>query len=277
MDQFKKGIAITLKYLVLFIMALFILGPIYFVIVSSLKTDSEIFLSPFALPAKALFENYTYVLLDMQLWKYMLNSLYYSFASVSISLICSISAAYAITRMTWKLSKISLAILMTGLLIPMHSIILPLYLSVRSFGVSSPRIVLVLVFSAFALPKSTFIFANFLKGIPRSIEEAAVIDGANIYKIILSVILPIITPAISVVVVFDFLAVWNDLLISLIFINDKADRTLQLGIMMFKGDYVTSYNYIMTAITCAIIPTIIIYFIFQKKIISGLTSGAVKG
>lgn len=264
------------KHIFLLLMSVVILYPVFFVACSSLKTDEEIFLTPFGFAKNPQFQNYKTVWVDMKLWKYMLNSLYYSFFSVILTLVCAIGAAYAIARMKWKLSGITMGFLMIGLMIPMHAIILPLYLSVRGFGIHSPRLVLVMIFSAFALPKSTFILVNFLKGIPRTIEEAAVLDGAGIFRIIISIILPLLKPAISVVVVFDFLAVWNDLLISLIFVNDKADRTLQMGIMMFKGDYVTNYNYLMAAVTCAIIPTILVYIFFQKKIVAGLSAGALK-
>lgn len=265
-----------LKYTFLLVLTIVILYPILFVAISSLKTDKEIFINPFGLAENPMFQNYKVVWLDMELWKYMLNSLYYSFCSVVLTLFCAVGAAYAFARMKWKLSRVTMGFLMLGLMIPMHAIILPLYLSVRKMGIHNPRFILVLIFSAFALPKSTFILTNFLGGIPKSIEEAAVLDGAGIFRIIISIVLPLMTPAIAVVVVFDFLAVWNDLLISLIFINDKADRTLQMGIMMFKGDYVTNYNYVMTAVTCAIIPTILVYVFFQKKIVAGLSAGAVK-
>lgn len=265
------------KYFVLLLMAVVILFPLLFVFLASLKVDDEIFLNPFGLPSVAHFENYKAVLIDMGMWRYMLNSLYYAFASVLLTLLCAIFAAYAITRMRWRFSGLAMGVLLTGLLIPMHAIILPLYLTVRKAGVNSPQIVLVLIFAAFALPKSTFILANFLKGIPATIEEAAVIDGAGLGTVIVRIITPLLAPAISVCVVFDFLTVWNDLLISLIFISEKTQRTLQLGIMMFKGDYTTNYSYLMTAVCCAILPTITLYIFFQKKIVAGLTSGAVKG
>ena len=272
----SKGFTVF-KYVLLILMAITILFPLLFVFMSSLKTDDEIFMNPFGLPLKAQFDHYKTVMIDMHMWRYMLNSLYYALASVLLTLVCSVMAGYAIARMKWKLSGTVMAILLTGFLIPMHAIILPLYLWVRKAHINSPWIVLVLIFTAFAIPKSTFIIANFLKGIPRSIEEAAVIDGANLGTVLVRIVTPLLAPAISVCVVFDFLTVWNDLLISLIFINDTAQRTLQLGIMMFKGDYSTNYGYLMTAVCCAIIPTITLYIFFQKRIVAGLTSGAVKG
>lgn len=265
------------KYFVLIVMVVVIIFPLFFVFMSSVKSDDEIFLNPFGWPENPLFDNYKIVMVDMQMWRYMLNSFYYGFASVAVILLCAVTAGYAIARMRWKLSGAALGLLMTGMLIPMHAVILPLYLSVRRIGVKSPWIVLVLIFAAFGLPKSVFIMVNFLKGIPKSIEEAAVIDGAGLFKIITTIIIPLLAPAISVCAIFDFLTVWNDLLISLIFINDRNQRTLQLGIMMFKGDYTTNYGSLMTAVCCAVIPTIILYIFFQKKIVSGLTSGAVKG
>ncbi|MCG8500497.1 MAG: carbohydrate ABC transporter permease [Firmicutes bacterium] len=265
------------KYLILGSYTIAILFPLYFLVVSSLKNDNEIFLNPFGLPKNFLWENYREVFINFKLFINMLNSLYYAFFGVLLVVIVGVLASYAIVRMRWKLSNKVFALLMTGMLVPMHSVILPLYLSVRRAGITSPRIVLALIFAAFALPRTIFILSGFLKDLPRTIEEAAVIDGASLIRIVVSIVIPMLKPAIATICIFNFLTIWNDLLIGLVFITKDIDKTLQLGILKFKGDYVTMYNYVITAILIAIAPTITVYLIFQKRIISGITAGAVKG
>ena len=265
------------KYLILGSYTIAILFPLYFLVVSSLKNDNEIFLNPFGLPKNFLWENYREVFINFKLFINMLNSFYYAFFGVLLVVIVGVLASYAIVRMRWKLSNKVFALLMTGMLVPMHSVILPLYLSVRRAGITSPRIVLALIFAAFALPRTIFILSGFLKDLPRTIEEAAVIDGASLIRIVVSIVIPMLKPAIATICIFNFLTIWNDLLIGLVFITKDIDKTLQLGILKFKGDYVTMYNYVITAILIAIAPTITVYLIFQKRIISGITAGAVKG
>lgn len=273
----KKNAALFIKYFIVCFYTVSILFPLYFLLISSVKTDNEIFLNPFGLPVKILWRNYTTVLFKYNLILNMTNSLYYAVFSLLVITVTSVMASYAITRMTWKLSKTAFALLLTGLLVPMHSVIIPLYITVRKMGITSPRLVLIGIFSAFALPQSIFIISGFLKDLPKSVEEAAVIDGASIFKVITLVVIPMIKPAIATICIFNFLAIWNDLLIGLIFINRDADKTLQLGIMKFKGDYVTIYNYVLAGIMAAIIPSITVFLFFQKKIIAGITAGAIKG
>lgn len=277
LNSFKKYAALFIRYAIVCIYTVNILFPLYFLLISSVKNDNEIFLNPFGMPSEILWENYSTVLFKYNLIINMANSLYYAVCSLLLITAASIMASYAITRMTWKLSKPAFALLLTGLLVPMHSVIIPLYISVRKIGITSPRLVLIGIFSAFALPQSIFIVSGFLKDLPRTVEEAAVIDGASVFKVITRVVIPMIKPAIATICIFNFLTIWNDLLIGLIFINRDIDKTLQLGIMKFKGDYVTIYNYVLAGIMVAIIPSITVFLFFQKKIIAGITAGAIKG
>lgn len=265
------------KYIYIGISSLLVLFPVYFLVISSLKTDNDIFTNPFGFPQKIMWENYGIVLFKYKLYLNLANSLYYSLISLALIVVVGVLASYALTRMNWKFRKMAFALLMTGMLVPMHAVILPLYLSVRKMGITSPRFILVAIFAVFAIPKSVFILSGFLKDMPRSVEEAAVIDGASIFQVLTRVVVPILRPAIATICIFDFLSIWNDLLIGLIFINKDVDKTIQLGIMKFKGDYVTIYNYVLAGILIAIIPTITMYLFFQKQIISGITAGAVKG
>lgn len=266
-----------LKYFILSLASAAVIFPLYFLAISALKTDNEIFLRPFELPVVWQFQNITEVLIKNKFYTYMGNSFVIAILSVTLTSVVSIMAAYAITRMHWKGSGTVNMLLMTGIMIPIHAVILPLYLTVRRIGLKEPKLVLVCVFAAFALPRTIFIISGFLKDIPRALEEAAVIDGAKMGTVIGRIIVPLLKPAIATVCIFDFLTVWNDLLVSMIFISKDKDRTLQLGIMRFMGEFSTMYNYIFVAVLISIIPTLLIFIFFQKRIVAGITAGAVKG
>lgn len=267
----------VIKYAFMFIVSIAVIYPIFFVFILSFKTSDEIFLKPFSFPDKIRFSVYLEVLFKFKLAQNMMNSLYYAFTSVLLTLAVCLLAAYAISRMKWKLSKTFMSLLLTGILVPFHSMVIPLFITVSKLGINEPKVILVLLFTAFGIPTTIFILVSFLQDIPRSIEESAVIDGCSIWRLIRSIIIPLMKPAIATVCIFNFLNSWNDLLLSIIFINKDSDKTLQMGIQTFQGAYMSRYDYILSSVVIAVIPTIVIYIFLQSKIIEGITAGAVKG
>lgn len=275
----KKTIIFTdiIKYIFLCIYALMVIFPLVFTLLSSFKTNEEILLTPWNLPTKWDFSIYYKVWTEYGVSTYFFNSVYYSVLSVLIGLIINVMAAYAIARMQWKLRNWVFGLFMFGLMVPIHSQIIPLYIGFTRMGFSNPRITLAGLFIAFSIPTTVFILVGFMKSLPYELEESAIIEGASIFRILRSIILPLLTPAIATVTIFNFLAVWNDYFSSLIFINGDKDKTLQLGITRFQGSFVTNYSLLLSAIIIAVIPSIIIYVILQDKIIGGLMTGAIKG
>ena len=234
-------------------------------------------MNPFGLPRDPDWSVYRRVLIDGKFYVNLANSLYYSaFATVLSSIVC-ILAGFAIVRMRWRASGLYLAILMLGIMIPIDSMILPLYVIIRKAGLNTPKITLVLIYGAFSLPRTIFIITGFLKDIPKSIEEAAIIDGCTIWQVLRQIIIPIIQPAIATAAIFNFLNVWNDLLISLIFISDVKEMTIQTGLMKFQGTYETQYAVMLAGVTIVVLPIMLVYVLLQKRIIEGMTAGATKG
>lgn len=272
-----KGIKNFYKYIIMSFYVVIILGPLYFLLVSALKEDNQIFLDPFGLPDVYLWENFRIVMFDNNILLNMLNSFYYVIMGLLLTTIICVMASYAVVKMEWKLKNTVFGLLLLGMFIPINSLLLPVFIGSRTFGVDSPRIILVLIFTVFAMPRTIFIMSGFLKDIPRTIEEAAVIDGANLFTIIFKVIIPLLKPAIATSTIFNFLSIWNNLLLPLIFINKEADKTLQLGMLKFRGEFITSYNLSLTAVLISVIPTIGLYLFFQKGIVKGITAGSVKG
>lgn len=273
----RKSLWFFLKYTLLFLSAVLVIFPLFFVGLSSFKNNEEIFSGAFSLPSRIHFENYIKPFNDVfHLHTYFINSFLYSIFVCVLSVLVNSMAAYAIGRLKWKASKIVMGLFLSGLMIPLHALIVPLYISVSRFNMPS-QLALMLLFTASSIPISVFLIVGFLSSIPRAIEESAVIDGCSIPRMFFTIVIPLIKPALATVTIFNFMGVWNDLMLSLIFLNEEKFKTLQLGIMRFKGSFYSDYGLILSAIVLSIIPSVAVYLAMSDKLISGLTSGAVKG
>jgi len=274
----KRGnFLISVKYIYLFIVVLTIVFPLLFVAMSSFKNNDEIFLTPFKFPSHILYQNYITVFNDIyHLHTYFFNSLIYAAFVCFAGALIDTMAAYAIGRMKWKLSKLVFALFLSGIMIPLHATLVPLYLVVSKFRLPS-QVALMLLFIAGTIPTSVFLIMGYLSNVPRAVEESAVIDGSTIPQMFFKIVIPMIKPAIATITIFNFMGVWNDLLLSLIFLTAEKFQTLQLGITRFKGAFYSNYGLMLAAIVLSAIPTIIVYLFMSDKIISGITAGAVKG
>jgi raffinose/stachyose/melibiose transport system permease protein len=265
------------KYALLLFSAVLVIVPLFFVVLSSFKTNEEIFSGAFSLPSRIHFENYINPFNEtFHLHTYFANSFFYAVFVCVLSIFVNSMAAYAVGRLKWKLSKAVLGLFLGGLMIPIHAIIVPLYIAVSRFHLPN-QFALMLLFTASTVPISVFLIAGFLGNVPREVEESAVIDGCSIPKMFFTIVIPIIKPAIATVTIFNFMGVWNDLMLSLIFLNEEKFKTLQLGIMRFKSSFYSDYGLILAAIVLSIIPSIMVYLVMSDKLINGITSGAVKG
>ena len=264
------------RYAFLGLYVVLIVYPLLFTLMSSFKSNEEIFGSPWSLPQAFSMTFYKRLFTEFRMHTYFLNSLFYSAVVCLVGLAITTTAAYAIGRMRWKLSKAVLGLLLTGLMVPMHAIIVPLYILTTRVGITN-RAALMLIFIANTIPTSTFMIIGFLKGIPREIEESAVIDGCSIPKAFARIVCPMLKPTLATVTIFNFLGVWNDLLLSLIFLNQETQKTLQLGIVRFKNAFYTDYNILLSGIIVGVLPSILVYLFMSEKIISGISAGAVKG
>lgn len=264
-------------YLFLSLYAVIILVPMLFIVVSSLKTNDEIFNNPWALPAHLNLFTYLDIFINYSLYRYFLNSLYYASVSVAFIVVLCAMGAYGLVRLKWRLAGITKAYILMGLMVPVHSMIVPLYILLNRMGVHNPRISVTLIYVAFSIPTSLFIFVAYLSEIPRDLEEAAVLDGCSLFGAFRRIVVPMMQPAIATVAIFSFLSNWNDFFVGLIFINADKYWTIQLGISKFKGAFSVRYSYLLAAVIVALVPTIVVYLFMNKRIITGITAGAVRG
>jgi raffinose/stachyose/melibiose transport system permease protein len=179
--------------------------------------------------------------------------------------------------MKWKLSKLCMTFFMMGMMIPIHATLIPLYVMFKNLGISNSNFALVLPYATFALPSTILILTGFFSSIPRELEEAAVIDGSPIWRVFVQIVIPISTPALMTVLIFNFISTWNELLVALVFIDDEKLYTLPVGLTNFVGQYQTNYAPMLAATMLSILPAITIYSAFNSKIVAGLTAGAIKG
>ncbi len=266
----------VVAYAFLIIMAIIFVMPMLFTIISSLKTKLDIFSDPFALPKNPQWSNYVIAWKDANMSAYFINSVIQSGSTVILTSLISTMAAYALARFDFKLNKVLVLVFMLGMMVPMHTILVPVSYIIGLFNLKNNIFALVLVYVAFNLPFSIMVMITFMKGVNRSLEEAAIIDGANYFQIYSKIMIPLTLPAISTISIFNFMGAWNNILFPLLFINDKRLRPISLGLLNFNGERGSEYGLMMAGIVITVAVPLAIYLLFQEKVESGLAAGAVK-
>ena len=266
-----------LVYIFLSILVLIFIFPLLWMVNVSLKTNSEIFQSPFALPKVLQLGNYIFAWTKGKLGIAALNSVIVCGASLIISMGLGAMAAFAIARMRWKLSKYVMTYFMLGMMIPVHCVLIPLFVRFSGWHLTNSLIGLVIPYTTFALPMTIFLLTGFFENMPKELLEASIIDGCSIYRCFGRVALPLAKTGMFVAGLMTFVANWNELLLAMVFISDPEKKTLPVTLTYFVGPYSTNYVQMFAAIIIAIAPTIIVYSLFSNQIVEGLTVGAVKG
>ena len=266
----------VIAYTFLIIMEIIFVMPMLFTIISSLKTKLDIFSDPFALPKNPQWSNYVIAWKEANMSAYFINSVIQSGSTVILTSLISTMAAYALARFDFKLNKVLVLVFMLGMMVPMHTILVPVSYIIGLFNLKNNIFALVLVYVAFNLPFSIIVMITFMKGVNRSLEEAAIIDGANYFQIYSKIMIPLTLPAISTISIFNFMGAWNNILFPLLFINDKRLRPISLGLLNFNGERGSEYGLMMAGIVITVAVPLAIYLLFQEKVESGLAAGAVK-
>ncbi len=273
----KFDFLLVLKYIVLIIIMITCLYPIIWLVLNSFKTQEDMFSNTWGLPTTWTLENYKHAIIDGNIGRYFMNSVIVSVISVIGTIILSVMASYGVTRLKWKLSKMTWNIFLLGMMIPAYSSIIPIYSIFNKIHILNTYLAVIIPHITFALPTSIFILTGFFVTLPRELEEAAIIDGSSLIQAFRKVIMPIVVPGIVTITVISFINIWNDLLFSQIFLTDRKKMPLPIGLTEFKGIYATDYVGMIAAIVVTVIPVIIVYVILHEKIIDGMISGALKG
>lgn len=270
-EKFFKGV----QYFIVIFYALIAITPFLWIISNSLKDNSEIFASPFALPKGFKISNFAEAWSTAKIGTYFFNSVFVSVLAVGVMLVLAAMASYALCRILPSGKLYTYFTL--GIMIPIHAMLIPTFIMLRKVDLLNTRPGLAIVYCAANLSLSIFILVGFMKGLPKELEEAASIDGANIFRIFFSIILPISKPGIATIGTLAFLNTWNDFLYSQVLISSPTLKTLTQGIANLKGQYSTDYGLMCAGLVIAIIPVTVIYILFQEQVVKGMTAGAVKG
>lgn len=268
----KNGAIQALLLLNAFIM----LYPLFVMVMSSFKTNAEIFTSPFSLPENPNFDNITKVWTGTNFVQYLANSVGVTGASILLILLFGTMAAYAIARYEFKLGAFMLMFFLSGMTVPLKLAIIPLFIQLDALHLVDSYAGLVLVYVAMGLPSAVFIMTGFLRSLPRELEESARIDGANELLIMLKIMLPLARPAMVIVAIQNAVPIWNDFFFPLILITSDNLKTLPQGLTVFMGEFVTDWGVLFTGLTFAALPITLLYVILSRHFIAGITQGAIK-
>ncbi len=253
------------------------LYPIFWLLQSSLKSQAEFDANSFALPRSVTFHNYVQVFRTTNMFRYICNSAFVAIGAVLGVIIISYIVGYFLSRFTFKGRKIIMNLFLLGLLIPIHSLMIPMYIQFSRIGLTDSLVGLMLPYICFQLPVSIYLVESYVRSIPREMEAAASIDGASFSRTLFSVIFPIAKPIVVTVGIIAFFYFWNEFSFALILINKASLRTVPLGLALFSGSFTTNYPVMMSAMVIASVPTLLLYILFSKQIMDGMVAGAVKG
>jgi ABC-type glycerol-3-phosphate transport system permease component len=251
--------------------------PVVFLYLNSVKSLDEFFTNPYGLPSTWRWENYRVAWKEASLARTLMNSLVATAGGVLLNLAVTIPASYVLARGRFALRPVVYLALVGGMVVPVQLILLPLLLVVSRLQLSGTAASLVLAYAALTIPMSVLFLTSFFSALPRSVEEAASVDGASLPRILVFVVLPLARPGIAAVAILTGVWVWNDFIVALILANRPSIQTLPVGIMSFFGVYSTEWTLAFASVCIAATPLLAAYLGLTRQFIAGLTSGAMKG
>ena len=274
----KSKIGKKILWLGLILVAVIQIFPLVWLVDFSLASSTEMFTSGLLIiPEKIQWGNYVKAFVDGHFLLYLKNSILINGLAVLLVLLVSIMAAFACRRMQWKLSGLVKTLLLMGMMIPIHATLLPNYKIYSRLGLTDTIWALLIPYVAFSLPQGLFLMTSFMESIPVELEEAAVMDGCGIYRILFQIITPMLKSSIATVSIMTFLNNWNEFMMASTYLSSPTWKTLPFSVLEFTGQYSSNYavQFAVMALTAA--PAVIVYILLNKHITKGVAMGAVKG
>ncbi|MEC5422938.1 carbohydrate ABC transporter permease [Virgibacillus sp. C22-A2] len=275
--NWKSRLVNIFVYLVLIIASLIILYPLFVMIMTSIKTNMEVLVNPFGFPEKINFESYKNVFELGDFFTYFRNSIFITAVSLFVLLLVTVMASYALSRYKFFGNRYIYFYFIIGAMLPARLATVNMYQIINGLNLFDTLWALILIYIAMTIPISVFIVTGFMAELPREMEESARIDGASDSRILFSIWVPLIRPALATVAIYNFIPVWNEFFFPLIFISSDELKPLPLGISVFFGQYQSDWPTAFAALTIAILPPLLFYLVASKHFIKGLTAGALKG
>lgn len=267
----------TIIHILLAVLSAINILPIVWMVVSSFKSEADFATNPLGLPKTWNFSNYMSAWKVAHLGTYFWNSVLVTAASILLTVLLGALASYFLSRFEFRMRGWLYGLFIIGMTIPIHATLVPIFIVMKKIGLLNTHLSLVLPYTAFHLSITIFILAGFMRGFPKDVEESAIMDGAGLYRIFWSIILPMTRPALATVIIINFIYNWNEFLFALVLINKAALKTLPLGLANFAGTETRFQTLQMAALTMALVPLVGFYLAMEKQLIQGMTAGAVKG
>ncbi|WP_416418021.1 carbohydrate ABC transporter permease [Paenarthrobacter aromaticivorans] len=267
----------AVSHTALTIWSLIVILPLLWTFMSSFKTSSEIFASPFALPSQWRFDNYVKAWSEAGIGSYFLNSVIVVGSALVIVMVLGAMCAYVLARYTFPGSRAIYYLMLAGLTFPIFLAMVPLFFVLKNIGLLNTLPGLIIVYVGFALPFTVFFLFSFFKSLPHEITEAAALDGAGEWRTFFQVMLPMAKPGLASVAIFNFLGLWNQFLIP-VSINAAGPRVLSQGLAAFAGQmgYAVDFGALFAAVTVTVVPVLIVYVIFQRQLQGSVSQGTSK-
>lgn len=270
--KMKSG---SIKYLFLILFSIVAVFPFLWLLSTSFKGAEEVFLFPPKLfPSKINTDNYIGIVNAIPLWRYFFNTLFVVISTVAVNVLIASLTGFALARFNFKFKNIFFLIILAAMLVPKEIIVIPLYRTVLTLGLVDTLFGVILPFAVegFAI----FMMRQAFLSIPKDIEEAAIIDGVNLFNLWFKVLLPITKPTLATLVIFTFIGTWGDFIWPLIILKSSENFTLQVGLSYMLGTFVNNYRYVAAGSVIALIPVIVVFFSMQKFFIKGIITGSGK-
>lgn len=262
---------------ILILNSLLVILPMVFLLLSSFRETSDIFVNPFGLPKSLSLTNYQDVLVTGEYGTYLKNSLIVTGGSLVMILLFSATAGFVLGRYTFRGNAFIYSIFLAGMLFPAKLVLVPLFIQLKNLNLLNSHLGLMFVYAAGALPAAVFIMTGFFRSLPADLENAARIDQASEWKIFTKILVPLVRPGLAIVAIYSAIPIWNDFLLPLVFLQDPEKKTLMQGLTVFFGQNSSNWGALFAGLSLAALPLIALYLALSEQFIKGMTAGAVKG
>ncbi|QAU45682.1 carbohydrate ABC transporter permease [Bradyrhizobium guangzhouense] len=267
-----------LRAIAAFILIVNGLFPALWILLTSFKTEAELTQKPITwLPHAATLRNYIQAFSDQPLLTFLFNSFMVALLSTALTLLVSVLAAYALARLNLRFRGLIMSVIIAVSTFPLVTLLVPLFETMRALNLLNSWTALVLPYTVLSLPVCTLVLTSFFEGIPRDLENAAMIDGCTRFGALFRVVVPLSAPGVFTAGILAFVNAWDEFLLALSFNSNPGLRTLPVGIQLYQGEFAFPWPVISAALVVGIVPVAILIVIFQERVVSGLTTGGVKG
>ena len=264
-------------HIIMIIWSLIAMMPVWLLLINTLKPKKEIYTNPFGLPREWTLDNYRYIISDNNFFGYFKNSFIVVVVSLAVILLLGSLCAYALAHWRTRTSRGVYFFIIVGMMLPIKIATIRLLEIMKTLGLLNTLWSLFPVYIAMGLPVAVFILTEFIRGLPGELYEAGFMDGAGRFMIYRKIVLPLISPALATVAIYNLVPIWNDLWFPLIFINVENQKTVLLAVTRLQGQYTTDWPKLLTILSLSALPVILLYLTMSKQFVKGLTAGAVKG